>query len=52
MSALADSSPLRSILSPMSSDDDDGPAGRLFGMVIVCEVVAVAALWICGRIFS
>jgi hypothetical protein len=36
----------------MSSEDDEAPAGRLFAMVIVCEVVTVAALWICDRIFS
>jgi hypothetical protein len=32
--------------------DSDPSATRLYALVIVCEVLVIAALWLLGRAFS
>jgi hypothetical protein len=34
------------------SVDSDPPATRMYALVVVCEVLAIAALWLLGRAFS
>jgi hypothetical protein len=36
-------------MPPLESDSD---ATRLYALVIVCEVLVIAALWLVGRAFS
>jgi hypothetical protein len=35
----------------VAEDADDPRAGRLYSLVIVCEAVVIAALWLLGRTF-
>jgi hypothetical protein len=32
--------------------DSDPPATRMYVLVVVCEVLVIAALWLLGRAFS
>jgi hypothetical protein len=34
------------------SVDSDPPATRMYALVVVCEVLAIAALWLLGQAFS
>jgi hypothetical protein len=37
---------------PLHDDTaDNGRAGRLYVLVVICEVVAITALWLLGRTF-
>ena len=32
--------------------DSDPPATRTYALVVICEVLVIAALWLLGRAFS
>jgi hypothetical protein len=32
--------------------DSDPPATRIYALVLVCEVLVIAALWLLGRAFA
>jgi hypothetical protein len=32
--------------------DSDPPTTRMYALVVVCEVLAIAALWLLGRAFA
>jgi hypothetical protein len=32
--------------------DSDPPATRMYALVVVCEVLTIAALWLLGRAFA
>jgi hypothetical protein len=34
------------------SPDADPAATRMYALVVVCEVLAIGALWLLGRVFS
>jgi hypothetical protein len=36
----------------MLPPEEDPPATRMYALVIVCEVLVIAALWLIGRIYS
>lgn len=36
----------------MLPPEEDPPATRTYTLVIVCEVLVIAALWLIGRIYS
>jgi hypothetical protein len=36
----------------MHPAEDDEPAGRMYLLVIVCEVIVVTGLWLLGRAFA
>jgi hypothetical protein len=38
--------------NPLMSLDSDLSATRTYALVVVCEVLVIAALWLLGRVFS
>ena len=38
--------------NPMVPLDSDPPAIRTYALVVICEVLAIGALWLLGRAFS
>ena len=36
----------------MSLADDDPPAGRMYVLVMVCEAVVIALLWVSQQFFT
>jgi hypothetical protein len=38
--------------NPLMSPEADPAATRMYTLVVVCEVLAIGALWLLGRVFS